>query len=140
MRIYDIMLFTFIFTVALSMTDVMALVPYSSVGSPGISGTTTTAYARDSADTAQQVVNQPTSTIPIVGELLSFLNIVYQFVVLGLPKIMLIIADCTFEIQFLLIRLGLPDTIAWLVAGIVWFIYGIGILQYAIGRSLQDSE
>lgn len=140
MRIYDLMLFTFIFTVALSMISVLDIVPYTSPAALDINGQTTTDYGYSYSSAAEGVVNQPSSQIPVIGELLSFLNIVYQFVVLGIPKLMLMLAYVTIGIPFMLIDLGIPSSISWLISGIVYLIYGVGILQYAIGRNLADSE
>jgi len=139
MKIYDIVLFVFIFNLSLSIVSELGLLE-AYVKPNYIQGMTYGEYVSKEMSDFKKVSEQATKQAVSPQAVFSWFNLVYYFVIVGIPKIINILFYSTVGVYPLMRIIGIPDVLALPLSSIIYFIYVIGLYQMLTKSSFKDYE
>lgn len=152
MRIYDIILFLFVFNLALATVKNLNIVGSGIGVNPGEICTSwsdagiclSTVPATTWSERVQSKPSELSGSVTNIGisfeAVFSFLNAVYAFVFKGIPLFLDIFWSATVGVYWNMIAVGIPAALAVPLSAIVYFVYGIGLLQFMFQRSIKEYE
>ena len=139
MRIYDIVLFVFLFSLALSVVKDLNLfgnVENVGVNSPYVNGQYQYVWTQEELKNVGRISNA-TSEVNIQA-VFSWLNAFYQFALLAIPRIVIIFFNATIGVYWLIQAIGIPEPFALTLATAIYFIYIIGMYQMFSSKSFRE--
>lgn len=138
MRIYDVVLFVFIFNLSLGIVANLGTVG-AGASSSYVAGSTSESYINSQANSIASIGEAPTAQAVNTQNTFSWFNAAYQFVMLGISKIISIFWDSTIGIYWMLTgTLHVPIVLALPLSLLVYFIYTLGLLQLFTQRSFKE--
>lgn len=142
MRMYQLALFTFIFVLSLSIvSETEIFTPYGvGITNIQIHNQNAVDFSSGFVGTSGNVISAAQSGSVDTEQTFSWFNAVYQFVFIGIPKFIEIIFYTTLGIPILMQSLFMPQGLAWILSGGIWFIYASGIIQFMIDRDMRRYE
>lgn len=150
MRIYDIVIFIFIFNMSLSMVSQIGLVGDKVIienicaerDDSGLCIRTekVATYVNEKSGNAQNVVEDVTGSDVDSTQEQSFVNAVYAFIFMGIPMIVGMLFESTILVYPMLLNVGFPKVLALPISTIVYVIYIFGVIQLIADRSMKSYE
>jgi len=139
LRIYDIVLFVFLFNLSLSIVNELGITQ-AGVTSHAINGMDENQWVINEAENTKNIGTEPTSTGVNLQAVFSWMNAIYQYAILAVPKAISVLLNSTIGVYPLLITIGVPNIIAIPLSTAVYFIYIIGAYQMFSKTSFKDYQ
>lgn len=153
MKIYDIVLFIFLFNLSLGIVN--DITPYLGIDvetNPGyyclewdesgncVSSVGAKAWVSDESGGPSSLVRDVSDTAVNPEATFSWLNAIYAFVFKGIPAMVRIIFSATIGVLPLMLSLHIPVIVAAPISAVVYLLYTFGLYQFILDRSIKNYE
>ncbi len=141
MRFISIFIFIIIFNMSLSMISSMGIYnfSYSELGM-GQNLQSSGSYFNSSLNSFNNTIKTVAPDSGGVGTGFSYLNAVYNLVVIGLPMMLKAFLDATILFPVMMANIGMPIQLNGILTSMVWMIEAIGFWQLVTGRSFKEMQ
>lgn len=139
MRFFDVWFFIMLFNLSLGFVSDMGLLNQK-ISSVPIESQTPSQFFEKEATEVNETISAPLSSRIGLQEVFSFFNQVFQWTLLGVPKLAWMMIKSTILFPIVWQQIGMPTILIALLSPIVYIIQTIGIIQFITGRSLREAQ